>query len=101
MGQKKPVLAPLATRMELINELVVVLPFVPVTPTSFSACAGFPKKLAAVMASAFRGSLTWTQSTLLGQSADKELALTTATAPRATASCAKRFPSVATPCIAT
>ena len=101
MVPNNPVFAPEARKIESINEVVVVFPFVPVTPVSFNAVAGRPKKLAAAMASAFRASATRTQTTSAGQSAGAGASLVTAIAPRETASRANRVPSVATPLIAT
>src|SRR5215469_4279192 len=97
MVPKSPVFAPEARRIESTREVVVVFPFVPVTPTSFRAFAGRPRKFAAVIASAFRGSLTCNHGILRGQSAGAFVALNTAVAPRDTASLAYRLPSVATP----
>src|SRR5260370_1169331 len=101
MVPNNPVLAPEVRKIESISEVVVVLPFVPVTPVSFSAVAGRPKKFAAVTANAFRASFTCTQATSAGQSTGGGASFATAIAPRETASRANNAPSVATPGIAT
>src|ERR1700682_6400959 len=101
MVPNNPVLAPDARTIESISEVVVVFPFVPVTPTSCNASAGLPKKLAAAIAKAFRGSATCIQVAAPLQPAGAATALNIATAPRAAASFANKTPSVVTPDIAT
>src|ERR1700721_395131 len=101
MVPNSPVLAPEARNIESISDVVVVFPFVPVTPVSCSAVAGRPKKFAAAIARAFRASATCTQAIWAGQSAGAGVSPATALAPRETASRANNVPFVATPLIAT
>src|SRR5260370_41209441 len=86
--------------MASTSEVVVVLPFVPVTATSCSAFAGCPKKFAAVTARAFRGSRTRIHATMDGIPDGGAASLPMAAAPRDTASRIKAFPSALAPCSA-
>src|ERR1700722_2525985 len=84
--------------MASTSEVVVVFPFVPVTATSCNASAGYPKKFAAVTASALRASRTRIQATLDGIKAGTVSSLAIAAAPRETASRTNAFPSACAPC---
>ena len=63
MVPKRPLGGPRARTIESTRKLVVVLPLVPVMPTSCSFSAGRPKKFAAMIASALRASATRIQTT--------------------------------------
>ena len=78
---------------------VVVLPFVPVMPTTRILRLGWPKKCAASRASASRPSLTVTHAT--GHPSGAPASATTATAPFAMACPAKAEPSACIPRSAT
>ena len=97
-----PVVCPAAWRMESTRNETVVLPFVPVIPTSFSAFAGWWKKFAAAMARPRRAVsfLSCTQIMLRGASSGRASSLAMAVAPRSIASEMKRFPSAFDPCSA-
>ena len=75
---------------------VLVLPLVPVTPTSDSARAGNSKKRAATSASARRVSATTATPTSAGRSAGGS-STSSALAPARSASGMKRWPSVCAP----
>ena len=79
---------------------VLVLPFVPVTPTSVSARAGWAKKRAATSASAARVSATRTTATCAGRVAGAS-STSSALAPASIAWARKRWPSVFAPRSAT
>ena len=76
---------------------MVVFPFVPVTPTSRSDCAGSPRTAAEKSASAARASGTCTH----GPEPSGGSSETIAAAPFFRAASTKRFPSVTAPRIAT
>ena len=78
-----PVRAPAARQMLSSRYVVVVLPFVPVMPTSVSAALGSPARRAANRASRRRGSAHRTRT---APGASTSSSLTTTTAPRASAS---------------
>ena len=84
---------PAAARTERRRKVVVVLPFVPVTPATSSARVGSPKKASAAIAIAARASST----TSCGTSSSSGRSTTSATAPAATASAAKSCPSAREP----
>ena len=74
---------------------MVVLPLVPVTPTTFIRSDGWPSKLAAARARASRASATWTHvASAAGGFGQAEI---TAAAPFATASATKSRPLRAAP----
>jgi len=82
-----PTLRPASRRIDSTRKLVLVLPFVPVTPTSSSSSAGWPKNAVASGASARRASATTTAATPAG-SGGGAASRTSATAPSESA-CAR------------
>ena len=80
---------PAASSSERTRKAVVVLPFVPVIPTTGSRAVGSPWKRAAAIAIAARTSSTCTS----GTPRPSGRATTSAAAPRATASGANSWPS--------
>ena len=72
---------------------MVVLPFVPVMPTTSSSAVGSPKKRAAAGPIARRASST----TISGTPSPSGRSHTSAAAPRSTASGAKSWPSAVKP----
>jgi hypothetical protein len=87
---------PAVRKTDSIRYVVVVLPFVPVTPTVTIASAGRPKASAETgpMASRTEGTRTCETG---GSRSSIHRSTSTATAPRATASAAKSCPSVLVP----
>jgi hypothetical protein len=88
-----PVDQPWASRIERSRWVVVVLPFVPVTPTTRSSRDGWPWKAAAngAMAARTDATCTWVASTGTGRSTSR------AAAPAVTACAAKSWPSARCP----
>ena len=84
-----PVCIPAASSIARVSQAVVVLPLVPVMPTTRSSAVGSPWKRAAACAIAARMSSTWTS----GTPSPSGRQTTSAAAPRATASGAKSWPS--------
>ena len=85
----RPVWRPEASSSARTRKAVVVLPFVPVIPTTGRRAVGSPWKRAAATAIAARTSSTWTS----GTPSSSGRATTSAAAPRETASDAKSWPS--------
>ena len=83
---------PAASKMLLSRKVVVVLPLVPVMPTSFMRCCGWPLKALAMRVMAARTSVTST----CGQSMSSSRSTTSATQPFSIAcgakSCASTLP---------
>src|SRR5579884_1892938 len=91
----RPTLRPSAARIAPISDDVVVLPSVPVTPTTGKPRDGKPCHAADMSAHAARPLGTVTRTTDAGTSTYRSA--TMATAPRATASGTNRCESSATP----
>ena len=84
---------PAASRISLTRKAVVVLPLVPVTPTTFSSPVGSPQNRAARGAIAARASPTTTSAT----PSPSARSTTNPTAPASTAAAANRCPSTFSP----
>ena len=84
---------PAASSISRIRNAVVVLPLVPVTPTTRSSRVGSPQKRAASGAIAARASAT----TTCGTASSSSRSTTSAAAPASTAPGAKSWPSVLPP----
>ena len=85
----RPHCIPAASSIARTSQAVVVLPLVPVTPTTASRAVGSPEKRAAACAIAARMSSTWTS----GTPSPSGRQTTSAAAPRSIASGAKSCPS--------
>ena len=90
---------PAASKIDRSRYAVVVLPLVPVMPTTWSDPLGWPDTRSASTASARRASGTTTHGTL--KPPGSGASATTATAPRATACAANCVPSLFWPRSAT
>ena len=84
---------PAASRISRTRKAVVVLPFVPVTPTTRSSAVGSPENRAASGAIAARASAT----TTCGTASSSSRSTTSAAAPASTASAANSCPSTFSP----
>src|SRR4051812_13673331 len=89
----RPGRRPAASRMAYIRKAVVVLPLVPVIPTTSSCALGRPKKASAATASALRDD----ETSSWGTSRGRNRSTASATAPRSTAISAKSCPSARNP----
>ena len=84
---------PAASRISRSRKAVVVLPLVPVTPTTRSSAVGSPQKRAASGAIAARASAT----TTCGTATSSSRSTTSAAAPASTARAANSCPSTFSP----